>query len=317
MTSHDPAVARALDVDVPPVEIPVHAPSLTSRARPVVVLALFEHGRPLRSLLRAGAFARLLGGDLHVLRVVPDRTRVNTLFPQYNTIDAVRAMSRAAEVARATRRWVRALTGRSAKDVKVQRGDFVDVVTAYAREQDAALVVVPPRGMVGALVTTLANLSGIPVLVARAPGKGETILAATDLQHANTPVLAEAAALGRRLAAPLVAVHNVTPVVVGAGREDSLLSGWVFERRMAATRTDELDRATRELSPHAHTVVRQDPDTAAAILAEARERDADLVVVGARKRTWFGRLFGGGVASRVVDRARRSVLVTPLDPQPA
>ncbi|MBK8259309.1 MAG: universal stress protein [Polyangiaceae bacterium] len=49
------------------------------------------------------------------------------------------------------------------------------------------------------------------------------------------------------------------------------------------------------------------------VLGEAREHNADLVVVGTRKRTWFDRLVAGSVAEQIVNRAKRSVLVTPLD----
>lgn len=50
-----------------------------------------------------------------------------------------------------------------------------------------------------------------------------------------------------------------------------------------------------------------------AILQEAMDRHADLIVVGTRPHaTWFDRVRFGSVANEVIDRGERSVLVAPL-----
>ncbi|HEX5658601.1 MAG TPA: universal stress protein, partial [Polyangiales bacterium] len=73
-----------------------------------------------------------------------------------------------------------------------------------------------------------------------------------------------------------------------------------------------LARALGELQLDESGVVSEDNDAARAILQEARARNADLVVVGLRRRSWLDRLLSPSVASAVVRGARRSVLVTPL-----
>ncbi|MEO8181498.1 MAG: universal stress protein [Deltaproteobacteria bacterium] len=75
---------------------------------------------------------------------------------------------------------------------------------------------------------------------------------------------------------------------------------------------ERLRKACRQLPVPAQAVVRDEVSLADAILDEARVHDADLVVLGAQRRSWLERLFDGGVATRVVNRAQRSVLVTPM-----
>ena len=61
------------------------------------------------------------------------------------------------------------------------------------------------------------------------------------------------------------------------------------------------------------SIVRKEFNPVEAILQEARVQDADLVVVGTRSKSWLARVLTGSVAARVVNRANRSVLVTPLE----
>ncbi|GAB4217020.1 MAG: hypothetical protein OHK0013_44150 [Sandaracinaceae bacterium] len=68
-------------------------------------------------------------------------------------------------------------------------------------------------------------------------------------------------------------------------------------------------RVSARLQVEADAVVRAEPTATDAILREARAREGDLIVVGARPRRWFERLFARSVASQVVERAKRSVLV--------
>ena len=170
----------------------------------------------------------------------------------------------------------------------------------------------PLDGRFGGLVVALANLANVPVLIARAPSADETIVAATDLQAANYPVLRQAAQLAEQIDASLVALHNVPPppmsarTVTRAATFDSAVESQTEDRRRR------LERATSELQLFAEAVVSHEANSADAILREARARDADVVVVGARRPSWFERLRRGSVPSRVVDRARRSVLVTPI-----
>jgi nucleotide-binding universal stress UspA family protein len=59
-------------------------------------------------------------------------------------------------------------------------------------------------------------------------------------------------------------------------------------------------------------VIEFDADPAEAVLAAARERDADLIVVGVQRKTWLDCLLQPSMASHIVANARRSVLLTPI-----
>lgn len=308
------AVALSSDSPRTPRTLPLAA---AGAQRPVVLFALFEDGRPTASLLRAVALARVLDADLHVLRVLPELTRVNTLFPQNNVMDAVRTVERTLQTNRATRAWLRSCLHEEESDVEhfaVAHGGFVEKVAEHAAELDALLIVVPPReGRMGRTITSLASTSGVPVLVARAATKDETIVAATDLESEGYPVLRRAAQLGQQLDAPVIAVHNVNPMSVVVGIDMAWPVTVLPGDPTREARRARLMRATDKLPADARAVVRNEVNPVDAILAEARQHDADLVVVGTRKRGWFDRLVGGSVAAQVVNRAKRSVLVTPLN----
>ena len=162
----------------------------------------------------------------------------------------------------------------------------------------------------GASSKSLAAAAAVPVLVAREATHDETILAATDLESDGYPVLRLAAQLGQQLDAPVVALHNVNPVsCVGVAWPMIVLPAVpAVEARSAR-----LSQVWANLSFGASAVIRDEFNPVDAILWEARKRDADLLVVGTRRRGWFDRLVTGSVAAQVVNRAKRSVLVTPLD----
>jgi nucleotide-binding universal stress UspA family protein len=162
------------------------------------------------------------------------------------------------------------------------------------------------------MVTSLACSASIPVLVARGGLGGRAIIAATDLRKLGYPVLWKAAEIGRRLQVSMIAVHNVdlqpitTPDmawILRVPRPVSLLDG----------PAERLARVAAQLPVDTETVVRSEDNPADAILNEARTHDADFVVVGARRRSWYDWPLCGTVASRIVNRGERSVLVLPLE----
>ena len=290
----------------------------STSARPVVLFALFAEGRPTASLLRALALSRVLGAELHVMRVLAEHTRVNALFPQNHGIDARRTVERTLQENRTTREWIASCLGDDGTAVQrfaIAHGSFVDQVAGRAAHLEAVLIVVPPReGRMGSTVTSLASTSGVPVLLAREATHDETIIAATDLQSEGYPVLRRAAQLGQQLDAPVLAVHNVNPVSVVV-RVDMAWPITVLQgdpvREARSARLSQI--CSERLPVEASAVIRNEVNPVDAILGEARKHNADLVVVGTRRRGWFGRLLAGSVAAQVVNRAKRSVLVTPLD----
>jgi nucleotide-binding universal stress UspA family protein len=48
-----------------------------------------------------------------------------------------------------------------------------------------------------------------------------------------------------------------------------------------------------------------------AVVRVAQEIDADVIVVGAHRQTWFGRLLGGSVAEAILRAATCAVLAVP------
>jgi nucleotide-binding universal stress UspA family protein len=297
-------------------------PDRTSR-RPCVVLALPEGAYPTASLLRAMALSRGLGAGLHVVRVLPHAD--NALFPRLmlpaaRPSHATRPLERTLCAHRATRAWLgdSLADDRELEQVALLQGDFDAEVATYAIGVRARLVIVAARERrVGRAVTSLAGSCEVPVLVAREMRTEDAIVAATDLQSPDYPVLRAAAELGACLDVRLVAVHNVNPIsmLIGTG------VGWppvtvLPADRTRAARAAHLTKATERLAVAATAVVRDEVSAAEAILDEAELHDADLVVVGTRHRTWIHQLLGESVAAQVINRANRSVLVTPICESP-
>jgi len=305
---------------------PVGSEPLRRRARadaveglPTVLFALPEEGCPTDSLLRAAALSHALGADLRVLRVLPKPSRVRALFPGRNSRRVVLSVGLSLYATRSARDWIQGALGPDESIVErfsIAHGEFVRKVAKRAAAFQTALIVVPPcRRAMGTTITSLANLTRIPVLVARRSTGATTVLAATDLQAEGYPVLKLAAALGVRIPAPLVIMHNVNPISVvpiaglhGVRPVTLPTPDWTTRARASL-----LEAASHELHLNVTAVVRQDSNPVEAILGEARAREADMVVVGSRQRRWMNRLISGSIAARIVNRTKRSVLVTPID----
>lgn len=281
------------------------------RTAPVVLFALFERGRPTKSLKRALAFSRVLQAELHVLRVLPVLGRLDLEASRRENSSGT--MDRTLRAIGDTRSWLRQVLGQdeaAVTQVIAAPGDFLDQVAHQAKKVSAMFIVVPAReACIGATATSLACKANVPVLVARATAREDTIVAATDLETPDYPVLRIGAALGRKLDAPLVTFHNLMPRRSMFGLHTSWSPDAPFTDGRQSGRLAEI---SAKLHAQALAVVRRETDSAAAILGEAREREADLVVVGARRRRWLDRLQLESVAAQVVDRAAQSVLVTPV-----
>ena len=124
----------------------------------------------------------------------------------------------------------------------------------------------------------------------------ETIVVAYDDPESGT--LSRAAELAQAFGAALV-VTNVVPAEHGEEAESERYG------------RERLDQARTFLEGRGVTaeVVRSVGQPADAIVALARERDADLIVVGMRKKGFIERLVEGSVAQNVLRRAPCDVLV--------
>lgn len=194
-------------------------------------------------------------------------------------------------------------------DAEVRRGAPVDALLRAARE-DAMLTVVGTRGLggfdalrLGSVSRQLVDHARHPVTVVPGttpvdPPRLATIVVGTDGSDEATRALRTAADLATAAGARLRVVH-----AAGESAGDR-----------------ELDRARERLPDwcwplradgveHDAVVVAGDPRTA--VLADAREHDADLVVVGSRGRGTVTSLLLGSVATSLVEQSRVPVTVVP------
>jgi nucleotide-binding universal stress UspA family protein len=294
-----------------------HPPGKGARSRSSagsgpVVLALSESDQPSGCLQQAAMLARSTLAALHIVRVLPAPGNIGGVLGTHNRLAILRSVERALVAHRATCTWIQELSLPRGAPLRfsILHGDLVTQVVRYVQGVDAQLLLVPVgRDGASQLVSALTARARTPVLVSRPPYSAQTIVAATNLQHIEHPVLQFASELGRHLDSGIVAVHNLDPpgVVEGGAAPDA--AAVLHGEPGRAAGLERLRRVSQRLLAPVQIVVRDDADAVDAILGEAQLRDADLVVVGWRLRVQPG---ARGVASRVVDFAQRSVLVIPI-----
>lgn len=275
-----------------------------------VLFAFAEGMRAARSLQRTMALARMLDSELHAVCVTPAGPGLvaRAMAPLAHGEGALAG-------SRSEREWLAEVLGdeRAADALRTRTGEFVEQVAEHARELGASLIVIPPDASSGEAVTALAHAAQVPVLVAREPTLGDAIVAATDLEDCSYPVLVTAIQLSRRLGAPLVALHNLRPISVLNAVDLVLSSPTRSVRTFADLQQGRLEQAVRILPGHAVPRLADEADPVEAILREADRADVDLIAVGTRPHRWLGRLWRRRVPVRVIDRARCSVLVVPIE----
>lgn len=288
-----------------------------------ILLGLFGGECPQAALFRAQSLSLVLGAELHVVRVVPPiEPRRRLLGVRAGSAEARRALTNLLDARRRTRAFLSDALGNKLPKgrLRLRAGEFLPEVAERARELGASLIVLSAAGAdarYGRKVTRMARASNVPVLVARNVSTSEVIVAATDLRRHAVPVLHQAAELSQRLGVPLIAVHNVDLGVLGAGPEMAVQLTLAPDSSLSRQCRRRLLDAARDLSVEYEAVLRNELDPAHAVLDEARARDADLIVVGTYGRTWLERLLTRSVSARVIGRATRSVLVTPVEMRPA
>jgi nucleotide-binding universal stress UspA family protein len=203
-----------------------------------------------------------------------------------------------------------------ANTTRRDHADFIQQTTSRVQAIGARLIIVDAQeGSTSALLASVAHGTRAAVLVARDPRPDGVILAATALRTSHDDVLEAGAELASQVKMAFVAMHNVAPVSLGVGPEIATLMSLPQHSTQHRLRT--LDQAASALRSGAQTVVTRRCDPVDAILREAHIRDADLIVIGTRRRAWWRRLTGQGVTARLVNRAGRSVLIVPLtEPDP-
>lgn len=248
-----------------------------------------------QALRRAHAVAEAFEAECFLLRILSGAPARSARFPPPHPMQAMARLSRAHRAWQSTLHEFNAVfPGLSPEQVLLRQGHLLRETEQTALEIQADLIVVPREPVLpGRDVAWLASTTQTPVLVVSSEAAGQSIVAATDLRDERYPVLAQASAWSRLLARPLVCVHRLPHEPPDEA-----------ECALSAT----LSRCQIEAEP---VTVWGAPATDA-ILEEARTHAADVMVVGARPRSWFERFTWRGIASRVIDEAPCSVLVIPM-----
>ena len=288
-----------------------------------LVLVAIDHATDVPRTIRVAiGMADASGTDIHVVRVVPHRA---------GTLDD-RAPWRTAQVDSGNlAEALRPLPQLGASEgVRIRRvvlrGAPERVLPAYAQLTEASALIVPrdygsPRFWRNAgVVEELARRSPAPLLVLpKRDARDEDrlrlrrVIAPVDFSIASAIALRTAVDLTRRHGARLTLVHALRDVPSNMAFSGS--EAWELIRRLPAQQ----DAVADQLRRKAASFGAADVDTAVvtgiadgAILDSAERSDADVIVIGVRRRSWLDRLVFGSTLRRVLRGARIPVLVVPV-----
>jgi nucleotide-binding universal stress UspA family protein len=109
-----------------------------------------------------------------------------------------------------------------------------------------------------------------------------------------------------------VVLHNLAPRTLRRRVSVPRARVEASARATSSLRRQQLSLATQQFMQAADIVIADELDAVDAILQQAHRQNADLIVVGTRSHSWLSRTLIGSVSTELVDRAIRSVLITPL-----
>jgi nucleotide-binding universal stress UspA family protein len=268
---------------------------------------------------QADAWAQRAGRPLVVVHALPDPLRIAPLFPQ-DGIVASDVMGQLRDLAiDALERRIYDLTGRAPNEVALmlEPGSPHAAILEATDRLHPDLVVVGGSGksrvselLLGSTAEQVVRHARGPVLVARPSPRSKTLMAATDLSENGLPALDAAVEVGQRRNALVLGLHCLDvahpalaafepTLIVDRGTMQRLHEG--AEQVLGAA----LERAKAEMSE----VIVVEGSPMRAIVAVAREREVELIVVATHGRTGLKRLTMGSVAAAVVRAAPCSVLV--------
>ncbi|TVP93314.1 MAG: universal stress protein [Thioalkalivibrio sp.] len=245
--------------------------------------------------------ARRCGARLLVTRVVLTNPEYEALVPdrvQKAEAEAQKQIERIAEDARAA--------GVRAETVLRQGSDPYHEVVRVANDRHADVIVIGRRTrsdlarmMVGDSTAKVIGLASCSVLVVprdtKMPEKG--ILVATDGSRLGDAAAYSAVRLVEKCGLPLTVIS-----VVGEDSEAEERS-----EAQAAVERVQKEASKEQVEVDAMLQEGRRPDTV--IIATAKRRDADMIVVGSHGRTGLSRLMMGSVSERVIGSADCPVLV--------
>lgn len=194
---------------------------------------------------------------------------------------------------------------------------FVELI-AHAREQEDDLILVGEVGddsgrgpRLGGTAERVLRKAQVPVWIARGAMDQlpQTILAPTDFSEASLAALRQAITLAGQWNARLVVVHVIEPIAQLYGWGAELAGSQVYGIEPEALAPEWLALSERiplpQLPMEQLTVRGFAADT---LVGVARERQADLIVIGTHGRSALPHALLGSVAEAVARRAPCSVL---------
>ncbi len=268
-----------------------------------------EHG--LSAVVSGAGFARRAGASFEVISVVESR-----LFPL--EVEAKRYYEAVSEELR--RKVEEQTAGAEASDapIHVRGGLAAPLITEVAGELNTDVIVVGAhprpavaRFLVGSTAERIIRLAHRPVLVATEPRRESfrRILTAVDLSAQSRQVLETAAAMALLEGAELRALYvqdRLTPMLLEAAlfdeRESRHHAGLQFERAIAETKLPANLGLSHEL---------REGHAGHEILHEAKDWNADLIVMGSHGFGFFNRLLLGSVSLHVLRHGHLATLVVP------
>lgn len=200
------------------------------------------------------------------------------------------------------------------RDMVIRTGAPAAVLTQVAQEHDAELIVVGGKHrkgiarLAGSTVTNLARLSSRPVIATDGGSGGiQRILAAVDLSHAAAPTIDTSEKMANLFGAELRVLHVVEPLPLMPAVQVEVSDDDMYravERHVQATVWPLITR------PGAERIIRRGR-TAAAIVDEAVQWRADLVVVGSHGKGWVDRIILGSTSERLLHLLPAVTMVVP------
>jgi nucleotide-binding universal stress UspA family protein len=199
-------------------------------------------------------------------------------------------------------------------DMVIRTGPAAAVLTQVAREREAQCIVLGGkhrRGiarLAGSTVTNLVRLSDIPVIATDGGSGGiQRVLAAVDLSHAAAPTIEAAERMAALFAADLRVLHVVEPLPLMPAipldvSDDDMYRA--VERQVTAAVWPLVT------APRAEKIIRRGR-TAAAIVDEALQWRADLLVLGSHGKGWVDRIILGSTSERLLQMLPAVTMVVP------
>lgn len=290
--------------------------SATSSSRPIVVGVDASPTAPVAAR-NATALSTGMGAPLALVHATPDAWSIPTA-PMSLPLKPEEINEAARQAARAT--VVAELGDELPADLlealQVRTGRAATVVRDVVDEMDAQLVVLGGkhhsalgRWVVGSTAHSLVRTLDVPLFVcAEGHIPVRRIVVAVDLSEAAGPTVKAAVRFARVFGAALHVLHVVEPLPI------------IPETPLTFNDDDVHEEAERHLERYIWPDIDYESATmslrrgaaAETIDEEARERAADLVVLGSHGKGWVDRILIGSVTERVLSALPTSVLVVPV-----